>query len=303
MAKKKYELVNPKGEIVEIVRLKQFCETNFMNYKSLLRVISGKRSMFRGWRLPTLETIGKTAYGRKNHPFCVIGVYVIECLSTGKKYIGSSKKIQDRFTSHKRVLTRGKHHNPYFQNAWNKYGEEDFDFRILEKCELDVLREKEAHWIKHYNTTNPDLGYNLTSDTVCTILGSKRKSTQGFQPIPIDLVDPNGDIVHITNLQKFCEERNLNPSCLGKINRGKQKQAYGFRSVAPENIGVKFEDMERLVKRKYTFVFTSPDGEKFEVVSIPKFCQKHGLSVSAMNHLGYKDCNTYKGWTADRIAV
>ena len=93
----------------------------------------------------------------------ISGIYCIENLSTGKKYIGQSVNIQDRWYKHKNELNNNHHDNDYLQKAWNKYGELDFKFYILETCEKDKLDELERYYIEYYNTLDRDKGYNLKS--------------------------------------------------------------------------------------------------------------------------------------------
>src|SRR5258707_535337 len=62
------------------------------------------------------------------------GIYCIENLVNGKKYIGLSINIEDRWYVHKTTLRGNYHDNSYLQNAWNKYGENNFECWIIEKC-------------------------------------------------------------------------------------------------------------------------------------------------------------------------
>ena len=63
------------------------------------------------------------------------GIYQIVCKSTGKKYIGSSKRLETRFTKgHRYELRKNSHGNTKLQNAWNKYGEDDFFYGVIEYC-------------------------------------------------------------------------------------------------------------------------------------------------------------------------
>ena len=41
-------------------------------------------------------------------------------------------------------------------------GKDNFEFKILEKCIIDLLNEREVYWISKYNSFKGD-GYNLTS--------------------------------------------------------------------------------------------------------------------------------------------
>ena len=77
------------------------------------------------------------------------GVYQIRNTINDKIYIGSSINIEKRWVRHKRDLVKGNHRNRHLQRAWNKYGEENFEFSILEECEpiKEILLEKEQYYL------------------------------------------------------------------------------------------------------------------------------------------------------------
>ena len=76
-----------------------------------------------------------------------------------KIYIGQSSDIYNRWVKHKNFLNNNKHHNRHLQAAWNKYGEDSFEFSIVELCTYDKLDTLEEYWIKHYSSYKN--GYNL----------------------------------------------------------------------------------------------------------------------------------------------
>lgn len=92
-----------------------------------------------------------------------IGIYKIECkihnISNGI-YIGQSSNINRRFLQHKKELIGNYHINKHLQNAWNKYGENNFTFEIIEECPIDKLNEREIYWIQYYDSFKN--GYNNT---------------------------------------------------------------------------------------------------------------------------------------------
>ena len=90
----------------------------------------------------------------------ICGIYKIENLVNGKVYVGQSINIKTRFMSHKSELKSNNHSNIHLQNSWNKYGEENFKFEILEECNFDNLNNLEKEWISKLNSINP-YGYNL----------------------------------------------------------------------------------------------------------------------------------------------
>ena len=81
-------------------------------------------------------------------PACA-GIYAITHVATGRRYIGSARRILYRCGKHRSQLRHNSHFSHHLQNAWNKYGEEAFTFEVLETC-LDshvILLAREQHWI------------------------------------------------------------------------------------------------------------------------------------------------------------
>lgn len=77
-----------------------------------------------------------------------IGVYKILNIVNNKFYIGSSSKsIENRWNIHRWHLRLNNHHNSKLQNSWNKYGEQVFEFSILELCLKENCIEREQYFI------------------------------------------------------------------------------------------------------------------------------------------------------------
>lgn len=91
------------------------------------------------------------------------GIYCIENSINNKKYIGQSVDIYDRWSHHRSDLNNGTHDNEYLQRSWDKYGSDNFNFYVLEFCDIDKLDEREVYFIDFYQTLNRDKGYNLIS--------------------------------------------------------------------------------------------------------------------------------------------
>jgi group I intron endonuclease len=84
------------------------------------------------------------------------GIYYIKNIQNSKIYIGGSTEISRRIRDHKYRLRGNKHENISLQNDWNTYGENSFEFGILEPCVKERINEKEEYYINHYF----DLLYN-----------------------------------------------------------------------------------------------------------------------------------------------
>lgn len=91
----------------------------------------------------------------------IIGIYGIQHKISKLIYIGSSRNVVNRWRRHKWMLRLAKHSNPYLQNAWNKCGEEAFEFIILEEVvSLENLFVRERYWMDFYKSYLDNYGYN-----------------------------------------------------------------------------------------------------------------------------------------------
>ena len=92
----------------------------------------------------------------------MIGIYKIENLINGKKYIGQSIDIERRITQHRQRYNNinCEEYNKQLYVDMRLLGIKNFSFTVLEECEVEVLDEKEQFWIQYYNTV--EAGYNIT---------------------------------------------------------------------------------------------------------------------------------------------
>ncbi len=100
----------------------------------------------------------------------ISGIYCFKNLINNKRYIGQSIDIYNRYDQH---IWRLDHkywekENHHLIRAWHKYGKENFEFTILEECNIDDLDNREIYWIAYYNSRKN--GYNKTD-------GGKRTNT------------------------------------------------------------------------------------------------------------------------------
>lgn len=92
----------------------------------------------------------------------VCGIYLIANCVTGDLYVGKSKNMRDRLAAHRKLLRRNLHENKFMQNSWNKYGEESFEFYVLEECSFEEMSDKEKYYISALKCQAPN-GFNLTT--------------------------------------------------------------------------------------------------------------------------------------------
>lgn len=76
-------------------------------------------------------------------------------------YIGQTRNFRLRYNDHMHRFRNNKHPNQYMQRSYNKYGEESFEFSIIEECEEHMLDERELYWINFYGGLESKDNYNL----------------------------------------------------------------------------------------------------------------------------------------------
>jgi group I intron endonuclease len=92
----------------------------------------------------------------------VSGIYRIINKLDGKVYIGSAVNLKCRKNEHYRRLVNNKHHSNHLQNAWNKYGKDNFNFEVIEYVDIiENLIQREQYWMDFYISYDDKYGYNM----------------------------------------------------------------------------------------------------------------------------------------------
>lgn len=102
------------------------------------------------------------------------GIYCWTNIHNNKRYIGQSVNIPKRKAEHiRKNLNEG--HDTIISRAFKKYGEESFEFLILEEVlDIHLLNERELYWMNFYKTTDQRYGYNeLLPGEIPSSIGEK----------------------------------------------------------------------------------------------------------------------------------
>lgn len=90
------------------------------------------------------------------------GIYLIKNKINGHLYVGQAVDIKKRWLNHQNRLNNNNGRpNLHLQSAWNKYGENNFEFYVLERCSSNELNKREIYWIKKFNTCHNQNHYNM----------------------------------------------------------------------------------------------------------------------------------------------
>jgi len=179
------------------------------------------------------------------------GIYQIVNRVNNKRYIGSTCRLLGRKKRHFSELRCNIHHSQALQRAYNKYGNDSFDFLILEYCEPDKLLEREQWYIDNL----------LPEYNVCKVAGNCAgvKHTQETKD------------KRKTSLQKYWEIEGLSRPT-SKQNKQKKKDI---------NTNIKRDK----AIRNQQIVDDLKSGIRQDIIA-----EKYGLSPSAITELKKKHC-------------
>jgi hypothetical protein len=115
-------------------------ETDCADFAAMMSLLFALPAWRRRPKKPASQNAGQET--------CNSGIYAIVNILTQDQYIGSSGDIAARLKQHKGLLRQGKHHARLLQEAWNSYGEEVFQFAILEAVpDIHLLEAVEQRYL------------------------------------------------------------------------------------------------------------------------------------------------------------
>ncbi len=254
------------------------------------------------------------------------GIYRITCITTGKLYIGSAINIQKRRREHIHGLRSGTHANIALQRAFNKYGESDFTFEVIELVLPPFLIAREQHWFDTLQPFGPKRGYNIDR-----VAGSRYGST----------VSPETrEKLRIANLGKQHGEETKRKHAEAGARRhhteatkekvrlirlgtkrsaescersrtsqlGKKQSAETIEKRRQSRLGYSMSEESRAKSsasnvasnawRMKTLIVTAPDGTVYTAHGIGQFAKEHNLNRSALTQVAMGNAPHHKGWTA-----
>lgn len=230
-------------------------------------------------------------------------IYQIRNKVNQKIYVGSTRQKDPKtrwYTGHINFLKRGDHNNQRLQHSFNKHGEENFVFEVLEEFECDgvtCIQEREQAYI---DKLNPE--YNIVRKVVRNEgLYELNSLTKGSDYI---VTNTDGKETLVTNLAKFCRNNGLNTSCMGAVMRGEISNHRGWICRPADMSQTEFDAIKwkpSVVKSK-----SNPDGLRYELIhtdgriilvySLRRFATENNISHSALRNVLTGKCQYAKGW-------
>lgn len=229
------------------------------------------------------------------------GVYIVKNKITGDIYVGSSKDLVARWNQHRYTLRHKKGQNELLQGAWDKYGEKEFEFKILALVPPNKLVEIEQSLIDGLKPA-----YNISLEIGKFPMSyRKRQETEEYRKQVSNAVKdlwknqeykdchskprkwkdgkPNRLGVKLTDEQK---------NHLSEINTGDKNPNYGKHRTD------EFKQRTSNSNGRVYYGIVSPDGTVYATIqNMSRFCVNNGLCVSEMVGIARGRKKSHKGWT------
>ena len=176
------------------------------------------------------------------------GIYKIENKVNKKVYIGLSKAIYKRWDDHKYHLRHHKHYNKHLQRAWDKYGEDNFEFSVVEEVSEGKLEEAERKYISMYESNDYDKGYNNSDGgEKCKWneeTNRKRKEANEKYYKAVYQLDKNGNIINEYKSLQATTEDGFNPSLVMACAKKNRRSHKGFIWIYKDEYDEKGVDLQ-----------------------------------------------------------
>lgn len=182
-----------------------------------------------------------------------IGIYQIKNIINNKLYIGQSVDIEQRWRSHKWELENNCHSNKHLQLSWNKYGKENFEFDILCECDSSELDYHEKKYIKLFNTTNSNFGYNFEFGGNL----NKKQTEETRKKISknhADVSKENNPFFGKKHSSESIEKFKNNPNYINRRHKGEESHKCTITENTAREIKKYFSDGHKIYKGEITDV-------------------------------------------------
>ena len=155
------------------------------------------------------------------------GIYKFINKENGNIYIGQSQNITARKRSHiNDALSHGKNSSCPLHRAILKYGEEGFDFEIVEECPRELLNERERYWIEYYDSYHN--GYNASP--------GGDNCGERSDGCPLLLYDLDGNFIkEICNIATTARELGVHYGTVYQVIQGIRKSVKGYQIKRKES--------------------------------------------------------------------
>lgn len=151
------------------------------------------------------------------------GIYLIKNAASGKKYVGSSVEIEDRWRVHRYMLGCGNHPNRHLQRTFNLEGIDNLVFSVLEECSEAELLLREQHYIDTLVVFGVDYNFSRKAGSPMAGLNHSAEAKE-----------------KMSRSRKGKSKSEAHRKAIGDSHRGKPKSKEHVENIKKSSIGKKF---------------------------------------------------------------
>lgn len=263
------------------------------------------------------------------------GVYLIKNIENDKVYVGSSVDVKRRIGRHLKDLRNDKHDNSILGRSFNKYGEENFFFYLMEELPIGTSQKDCEALEQIYLDELKCFYHNKRGYNIAVVAGGGSNYNRGFS---LSLKDPEGVIHEFTeSIAEFSRKNNLLRSEVQNLFYGKstvhkgwtlpqtvipEKPIYTLQNIdgriatfdnpkkfaednkiCPENLYlilkgrfISCKGWHRVGEPPPTWELVNHDGEYFKIDSLIQFCRERGLNRGGIGDVVTGLRPYYAGW-------
>ena len=239
-----------------------------------------------------------------------IGIYALYWEEQDLIYIGLSQNIEGRFIDHKRYAKANRHTNYKVQDTFNKYGTPEL--KILEKCSIAELNDKEVYWTKEFNSINN--GLNIIE-----------AGQVGFGPNSNNSKYSKRQILKVFSMlyrtdksyKYISQKTNTSATLVSDIAQSRThlwlKECYPIEFKQIQSNAVFRQKKAKFISRHTEeVVLISPETLEYTIFNIKEFCIEILLKdsnttlkhvIKGVSRLINGNCKVYKGWKLKQCTV
>jgi group I intron endonuclease len=223
------------------------------------------------------------------------GIYKIECVSNGRIYIGSAVDLRNRFYKHRLAITKNRHHSRHLQNAFNKYGIQNFYFEVVEfVADKTLLIEREQFFIdslKPEFNSDPKAGSSLGRKMTDEHKQKLRLANLGKKMTP----EARAKAIAILHAHRY-KAVGWHHSTETKERMSRYRQLHPPKGMS----GIKHttEAIQKITAAaSKTYEFINPQGQLVVITNLASFCKDNGLIQFHLYAVAAGNRKSHKGWT------
>lgn len=213
------------------------------------------------------------------------GIYLIENLINGHKYVGRSVNIKNRWGQHLREVNKGGGYS--IHAALRKYGIENFSFKVLEEVkDSKDLYDREIYWYyklnPEYNEIPPDKPNNM------------HQSTSVFS-----MDKDTGEIVQYVSVREAARQNNISKTAILNVLKKIRNSANNKYWSHTSEFDIPIDRGNDGLRRKK--VLLSNEHEQLYFDSVSEAARYCGAKGAAQINFCFKRGYKFRGYTVTYI--